>query len=270
MTKNVFSSLLLLEGGKKMPSEKVLQQKQQIVAEFSEKLKAAVAGVLIDYRGLSVEEDTALRNQFRAAGVSYEVIKNTLLGFAAKDAGIDGLDDVLHGPTAIAYHNDDLVAPAKIAADFIKKNDKISIKLGFMEGIVISLDEVNRLARTPPLDVLIAKLMGSLNAPASALARLLNAIVENGVELADLAVGKTSETAPVVEEVPAVEETAPVVEEASVVEEAAPVVEKTAVVTEETVPEVVPEAAQEAAAVESEAPAEEVPAVDATEESTKE
>ena len=197
-----------------MPSDKILQQKKQFVADFSEKLKTAVAGVVIDYRGLTVEEDTALRRNFREAGVDYTVIKNSLLGFAVKEAGLSGFEEILHGPTAIAYHTEDMVAPAKIAADYIKKNNKISIKLGFMEGNVITLDEVNTLASTPSKEVLIAKLMGSLNAPASSLARLLDTIVQNGVEIPDLIAGKSSEAAPAAE-APAVEAAPePVVEEA--------------------------------------------------------
>ena len=223
-----------------MPSEKVLQQKQQLVADFSDKLKAAVAGVLIDYRGLTVEEDTNLRRKFREAGVEYVVIKNTLLGRAFKDAGMDGFDEVLHGPTAIAYHTDDMVAPAKIAADYIKKNDKISFKLGFMEGNVITLNEVNTLASTPSREVLLAKIMGSLNAPASSLARLLDTIAQGGVEIPDLIAAKNGEAAPVVAEAaPVTEEVAPVAEEATVeATEEAPAVEAVAEeVTEEPVVE---------------------------------
>lgn len=193
-----------------MPSEKVLESKKQIVSELTEKLKSAAAGVIVDYRGLTVEEDTELRKKFREAGVNYSVIKNSLLGYAAKNVGLDGLDEVLHGPTALAYHTDDMVAPAKIFSDFAKEHEVITLKSGFMEGKVMTLDEVKTLASTPSKDVLIAKIMGSLQSPVSGLVRLLDTIVNNGVEIADL-IAKNSpaeETAPAVEETPAEEEPA--------------------------------------------------------------
>lgn len=190
-----------------MPSEKVLKAKQEQVAAVSDKLKASVAGVIIDYRGLTVEEDTNLRRKFREAGVEYKVIKNSILGRAAEAIGLEGLEPALHGPTALAMHNEDVIAPAKIIADFAKDNDKIEIKTGYMEGEVISLDEIKKLASTPSKEVLIAKMMGSLNSPVSSLARLLNTIVEGGVEIADLIAKKATDTAPA-EEAP-VEEAAP-------------------------------------------------------------
>ena len=99
--------------------------------------------MLVDYRGLNVEEDTELRRKLREANVKYFVIKNTLLRLAAKEVGLDALDEALHGPTAIAVSSEDAVAPAKVIADFAKENDKLEIKTGFMDGAVISLDEVN-------------------------------------------------------------------------------------------------------------------------------
>ena len=131
-----------------MPSEKVLEAKKAQVAETVEILKAAQTGVLVDYRGLNVEEDTELRRKLREANVKYFVIKNTLLRLAAKEVGLDALDEALHGPTAIAVSSEDAVAPAKVIADFAKENDKLEIKTGFMDGAVISLDEVNKLGTT--------------------------------------------------------------------------------------------------------------------------
>lgn len=223
-----------------MPSEKVLNEKKQIVANLTELLNGAAAGVLVDYRGLTVEEDTTLRKKFREAGVNYQVVKNTLLRFASKESGLEELDESLNGPTALATHTDDMVAPAKIVADFMKNNEKIEIKAGFMEGKVISLDEIKTLAATPSKDVLIAKIMGSLNAPISSLVRLLDTIVNNGVELADLAAGKAAE-APA-QEAPAAEDPA----------EQAPAAEAEA--------EPAPEAAAQETPVAEEAPAEETPA----------
>lgn len=203
-----------------MPSEKVLEAKKAQVAELIEVLNGATTGVLVDYRGLSVEEDTQLRNNLRAAGVKYFVVKNTLLRLAANQTGLEDLDSILHGPTALAV-SDDAVAPAKVLADFAKENDTLEIKSGFMDGKVLSLDEIKTLAKTPSKETLIAKIMGSLNSPISGLARLLSTIAEGGVEIADLIAKKAGEApaeepaeeAPVAEEAPAVEE-APVAEEA--------------------------------------------------------
>ena len=199
-----------------MPSEKVLEQKKAQVAEVAEALKSAQTGILVDYRGLTVEEDTKLRNNLRQAGVKYFVVKNTLLRLAAKEVGLDGLDEALHGPTALAVSEEDAVAPAKVMADFAKEYDKLEIKRGFMDGAVMTLDEVKKLAATPNRETLIAKMLGSLNAPISNLARLLSTIVDGGEEIADLIAKKSAEAAPAeeapaeapAEEAPATEETA--------------------------------------------------------------
>ena len=176
-----------------MPSAKALEAKKAQVADVIEILKAAQTGVLVDYRGLSVEEATDLRNKLRAAGCKYFVIKNTLLRLATKETGLEGLDEVLHGPTAVAVSDTDPVAPAKVMAEYAKGNDKLEIKSGFMDGAVMSLDEVNKLAATPNMETLIATMMGSLNAPISNLARLLSTIVDGGVEIADLVAKKSGE-----------------------------------------------------------------------------
>ncbi len=202
-----------------MPSAKILEGKKQAVIALTEELKSAAAGVIVDYRGLTVEEDTELRCKFREAGVKYAVIKNSILGFAAKEVGLEGLEEVLHGPTALAYHTDDMVAPAKIFSDFAKEHEVISLKSGFADGAVMTLDEVKQLAATPSKEVLIAKIMGSLQSPISGLVRLLDTIVNNGVEIADLVANKGAD-APATEEAPVVEEAAPVAEEAPAVEEA--------------------------------------------------
>ena len=203
-----------------MPSEKVLEAKKAQVVEIVEALKGATTGVLVDYRGVTVEEDTKLRNNLRQAGVKYFVVKNTLLRLAANQVGLEDLDSILHGPTALAI-SEDAVAPAKVLADFAKDNTKLEIKSGFMDGKVLSLDEITTLAKTPSKEVLIAKLMGSLNSPISGLARLLNTIVEGGKEISDLVAEQKASAAPA-EEAPVAEETvaeAPV-EEAPAAEEA--------------------------------------------------
>lgn len=216
-----------------MPSEKVLEAKKAQVAEVIDVLKEAQTGVLVDYRGLTVEEDTALRTKLREANVKYFVMKNTLLLRAAKEVGLEALEEALHGPTAIAVSSEDAVAPAKVLADFAKENEKLEIKSGFMDGAVMSLDEIKTLAATPNMDTLIAKMMGSLNSPISSLARLLATIADGGVEIADLIAKKNGEEAPA-EETPATEEAAPA-EEAKAEEapaeapaEEAPAAEETA------------------------------------------
>lgn len=207
-----------------MPNANVLEQKKTAVAELVEKLKSAQAGVVVDYRGLTVEEDTKLRAKFREAGVEYKVIKNTLTRFAIKEVGFDAMDEQLNGPTSLAISADDPVAPAKIISDFAKENENIKIKAGFLDGKVISLDEIKTLANTPSRDVLIAKIMGSLNSPVSALVRTLQALVDNGVEPADINTGATE--APV--EVATEEAQEPAAEAAPAEETAAPAEETAA------------------------------------------
>ena len=208
-----------------MPSEKVLESKKAQVSQIVEHLKGATTGVLVDYRGLTVEEDTKLRNDLRAAGVHYYVVKNTLLHLAAKEVGLDALDEILHGPTALAI-SEDAVAPAKVLADFAKDNEKMQLKSGFMDGKVLSMDELMQLAKTPNKETLIAKMMGSLNSPVSGLVRLLNTIAEGGEEIADLIAKKAADAAP--------EEAAPAAEEAAPAEEAPAAAEAPAEAAPET------------------------------------
>ena len=239
-----------------MPNEKVLETKKAQVAEIVEALNGATTGVLMDYRGLTVEEDTKLRNDLRAAGVKYFVVKNTLLRLAANQVGLEELDSILHGPTALAL-SEDPVAPAKILFEFAKNNEKVEIKSGFMDGKVLTEDELTRLAKTPSKETLIAKIMGSLNAPVSNLARLLATIADGGVEIADLIAKKNGEA--VAEEAPKAEEAAPAeeapVEEAKAEETAEAPAEAPA--EEAKAPEVAEEAKEEVA---EEAPQEETPA----------
>ena len=161
-----------------MPSEKVLQQKQQIVADLAEKLKTAAAGVFVDYCGLTVEEDTALRNTLREAGIEYTVVKNTLTKRAANEAGFTDFDEILNGPTALALSFDDVVAPARVLAEFAKSKDVFEIKAGFMEGRAMSLEEIDALSKIPSKDTLYAMLAGGLNATIAGLARAIDAVRE--------------------------------------------------------------------------------------------
>ena len=159
-----------------MPSEKVLQAKQQIVAELSEKLNSSVAGVVVDYKGLTVADDTKLRAELRAAGVEYFVVKNTLLKIATKGSNLEGLHSVLEGTTAIALSKEDPVVAAKILSKYADdKAIPFSIKAGFVDGSVLDANGVNALAKLPSKEVLIAQALGGLNAPISGFANVLAA-----------------------------------------------------------------------------------------------
>ncbi len=209
-----------------MPSAKVLEEKKQIVAELTEKLKNAASGVIVDYKGINVEQDTNLRKSFREAGVEYSVIKNTLLRFAVKEAGLSELESVLEGTTALAISNDDEVAPAKVFKDFLKDNAGLEIggfKAGFSDGKVLSVAEVEELANIPSREVLITKVACGLNSIIASLAFAIKAV---------------SEKEPA-EETPA-EETAAPAEEAPV--EAAPAEEAPAAPVEAAAEETAPEA----------------------------
>lgn len=157
-----------------MPSNRILEQKKQVVAGLTEKVKAAQAIVLADYRGLTVEQDTEMRNALRAAGVEYRVVKNTLTSFAMKENGLEGLDPYLNGPTAMALSSTDAVAPAKVLSEFAKKFEKLELKVGVVEGKVIDIDGIKALAELPSREVLIAKVLGGFNAPISGFVNVLN------------------------------------------------------------------------------------------------
>ena len=165
-----------------MPSAKVLENKKTVVAAITERLKNAQAGVIADYRGLTVAQDTELRKKLREAGVEYTIVKNTLTRFAANEVGLGELDGVLHGPTALATSDSDVVAPAKILVEFAKANEQLEIKAGFVDGKVIDAEEVKVYASIPSKEVLISKMMGSLQAPISSLVRALDAIAKKDDE----------------------------------------------------------------------------------------
>lgn len=157
-----------------MPSEKILAHKKEVVQELSGKVKEAQSIILADYRGLTVEQDTELRNALRKAGVEYRVVKNTLTKFALKENGIEGIDEHLNGPTSIAMCNTDPVAPAKVLAEYAKKFEKLELKVGVVDGKVIDVNGIKQLAELPSKEVLIAKVLGGFNAPISGLVNVLN------------------------------------------------------------------------------------------------
>ena len=167
-----------------MPSNKILEEKKQVVESLAAKMQTAVSGVLVKYEGIKVAEDTELRNALRKAGVEYTVMKNTLTGKACDIAGYGDMKQYLNGMTAIALSQDDPIAPAKIMKQFADKIECFEIKAGFVDGGVIDLAGVESLAATPSKEVLIAKMMGSLMSSLYGLAYVLQAKIdkENGGE----------------------------------------------------------------------------------------
>lgn len=191
-TKEIF--LLLVYGLRKlvqrgeieMPSEKTLSAKKERVAQLVEMLKNSAAGVLVDYKGITVEEDTKLRKELREAGVSYFVEKNTILGFALKEAGLDGITNVLEGTTAIAISNDDQTAPARILGKFAEdcKDEKFFLKAGYIGEDIYDEAGVKALSKIPSRETLLAQLVSSLQGPIQKLAATLQAVVDKDNEAA--------------------------------------------------------------------------------------
>lgn len=172
-------------GEKRMPSEKILQKKQQQVVELTEKMKAAAAGVLVDYKGISVADDTKLRRELREAGVEYQVVKNTLLRFAVKEIGYEALDSVLEGSTAIALSAEDQTAAAKILTKYAESTKgKFTVKAGFVDGGVIDAAKVAELGKLPNREGLLSMLCSALQGNIRGLAVALNAIAEKNGESA--------------------------------------------------------------------------------------
>ena len=158
----------------KVPSEKTLEKKKNIVSELSEKIKNATAIVFADYRGLTVEQDTELRNALRKAGVEYSVVKNTLTKLAANENGLNELEPHFNGPTSMAITTGDVVAPAKILTEFSKKYENLQIKVGVVEGKIFDAKAINALASLPPKEELLAKALGSMKSPMAGFVNVLN------------------------------------------------------------------------------------------------
>ena len=155
---------------------KNLEIKKGVVAGIKEKFEKAQSVVLVDYRGLTVAEDTELRNQLRKAGVEYAVLKNTMINLATKGMGFEEIDKHLEGPTAVAFGYEDAIAPAKILTEFVKKAKKMEIKCGVVDGSYLDVAGVEALANTPSREVLIAKIMGSMMSSVSKFVYALEAI----------------------------------------------------------------------------------------------
>ncbi|MBQ8232049.1 MAG: 50S ribosomal protein L10 [Lachnospiraceae bacterium] len=155
-----------------------IELKKPVVEEISAGIKDAQSVVLVDYRGLTVEQDTQLRKNLREAGVSYKVYKNTMMNFAFKGTEFEGLAPYLEGPSAMAYSNTDATAPARVLAEFAKKADKLQIKAGVVEGTVYDAAGMAKIADIPSREVLLGRLLGSMQSPIANLARVLNQIAE--------------------------------------------------------------------------------------------
>lgn len=159
------------------------QSKEQLVQELAEKLKTAKAAFLADYRGLKVEEVNTLRGKLRETGVEYRVVKNTLLRLAAKGTDFECMSDQLAGPTAIAIAQEDPVAPAKVLSDYAKDSKAFELKSGVLDGKLLSLDDIKALSELPSREVLLAKMLGSINAPVSNFVGVLAAIPRSLVQV---------------------------------------------------------------------------------------
>ncbi|VIG14972.1 50S ribosomal protein L10 [Clostridioides difficile] len=158
---------------------KAIEIKSEVVSEIVEKLQKSSAAVVVDYKGLTVEEVTELRKQMREAGVDYKVYKNTLVRRAAKEVGIEQFnDELLVGTNAIAFGYDDPVAPARILKGFMDSHPKMKLKMGIVEGAFYDESRIVEMANIPSREVLIAKLLGSLKAPVSNFAYLIDAIAK--------------------------------------------------------------------------------------------
>ena len=157
-----------------------VELKQPVVQEISENVKDAQSVVVVDYRGLTVAEDTQLRRELRQAGVTYKVYKNTMMNFAFKDTDFESLSDVLEGPSAIAISKEDATAPARVLAKFAKDAPALEIKAGVVEGTYYDADGMKAIASVPSREELLSKLLGSIQSPIANFARVLKQIAENG------------------------------------------------------------------------------------------
>ena len=186
-----------------------VELKQPIVAEISENIKGAQSIVLVDYRGLTVEQDTRLRKELREAGIVYKVYKNTMMNFAFKGTEFEALSEYLEGPSAVAISTTDATAPARILCKFAKEAKALEVKGGYVDGTAYDAKGIAAVAEIPSREELLSRLLGSMQSPVANFARVMNQLAEKG--------GASECAAPAAEEVaeaPATEEAAPVAEEA--------------------------------------------------------
>ncbi|SEV97571.1 LSU ribosomal protein L10P [Ruminococcaceae bacterium KH2T8] len=191
-----------------MPSEKILAAKKQVVADLVESFKGAATFVFASARGLTVEQDTNLRNELRKNDVKYQVVKNTTLRLVFKELGIEGLDELLKGPTAVAFSND-VIAPAKVLSKFAEEYEPLEIKGGIIEGRVADKAEIDALAKVPDKETLYSQVVYGLLFPFTKLAMLVKAVAEKAQEESGVAAEPVAEEAPAAAEAPAEEAAAP-------------------------------------------------------------
>ena len=165
-----------------MPSKKILEQKQQVVAELTEMIKASAAGVLVNYQGIKVEDDTKMRKALREAGVKYMVVKNSLTGRACENAGYGAMKEHLNGMTAIAISENDPVIAAKVLKEYAEKVESFQILSGYVDGELLDAAGVNALAEVPSKEVLIAKFLGSIRSPLYGFAYAIQAVIDKDSE----------------------------------------------------------------------------------------
>ena len=161
-----------------MPSASVLEQKKQIVAEVADRISNSCAGVIVDYKGISVADDTALRRELREAGVEYTVVKNTLIKLAIKGTSLEGMSDVLDGTSAIATCKDDYVAAARILNKYAEGHENFNLKTGYIDGEVIGMDKLMELATLPSRETLLSMVANVFSAPIAGFARAVQAIAD--------------------------------------------------------------------------------------------
>jgi large subunit ribosomal protein L10 len=161
-----------------MPSEKILEQKKAAVTALAQTLRDSVTGVLVEYKGINVADDTKLRSELRAAGVNYAVVKNTMLELAAKQAEIDGLEPFLSGTTALATSESDYAAAARILSKYAATSKTFNLKTGFLDGKVIDSAKLDALAKLPSREILLATVCNAFQAPIAAFARAMQAVVD--------------------------------------------------------------------------------------------
>ena len=186
-----------------------VELKKPVIDEISEVVKDAQGVVLVDYRGLTVEQDTILRRQLREAGITYKVYKNTMMNFAFKGTDLEALAPHLEGPSAIAVSKEDATAPARVIVKFAKEAPKLELKAGVVEGVYYDAKGIAEIAKIPGREELLSRLLGSLQSPVANLARVLDQIAKNG-----------GESAPAKEETAQAEPAEEVKEEAAPAEEA--------------------------------------------------
>ena len=193
-----------------MPSNAILEQKKQVVADLAEQIKASAAGVVVNYQGITVDSDTALRKALREAGVKYVVMKNTLTGRACEECGYGDMKQYLNGMTAIAISSpEDPIAPAKILKEYAEKIESFKIVAGYCDGEVLDAQGVNTLAEIPSKEILLAKFLGSIKSPIYNFAYAIQAVLdkknEGGEEAPAAQEAAPAEEAPAAAEAPAAE-----------------------------------------------------------------